>query len=33
MEYYFNKTITGEFEEVIEKVTEELEKEGFGGIN
>ncbi|QYA26663.1 DUF302 domain-containing protein [Gramella sp. MT6] len=30
MEYYFNKTITGEFEEVIEKVTEELEKEGFG---
>ncbi|CAL66263.1 protein containing DUF302 [Christiangramia forsetii KT0803] len=30
MEYYFNKTITGEFEEVIEKVTDELEKEGFG---
>ncbi|WP_300441463.1 DUF302 domain-containing protein [Christiangramia sp.] len=30
MEYHFNKTITGEFEEVIEKVTDELEKEGFG---
>jgi uncharacterized protein (DUF302 family) len=30
MDYYFNKTIKGEFEEVIEKVTNELEKEGFG---
>ncbi|MCM4158151.1 DUF302 domain-containing protein [Gramella sp. AN32] len=30
MKYYFNKTITGEFEEVIKKVTDELEKEGFG---
>jgi uncharacterized protein (DUF302 family) len=30
MKYYFNKTIDGNFDEVIEKVTEELEKEGFG---
>ncbi|WP_373056337.1 DUF302 domain-containing protein [Zunongwangia sp. H14] len=30
MKYYFDKTITGEFEEVIQKVTNELEKEGFG---
>ncbi|MCM4157934.1 DUF302 domain-containing protein [Gramella sp. AN32] len=30
MKYYFNKTITGEFEKVIKKVTDELEKEGFG---
>jgi len=30
MAYYFNKTITGEFEEVIKKVTDELEKKGFG---
>ena len=30
MKYYFNKTITGEFEAVIQKVTDELEKEGFG---
>ncbi|MFV8225027.1 DUF302 domain-containing protein [Christiangramia aquimixticola] len=30
MNYYFNKTIKGEFDEVIEKVTNELEKEGFG---
>lgn len=30
MNYYINKTINGEFEEVIEKVTNELEKEGFG---
>ena len=28
--YYYNKTITGEFESVIERVTEELKKEGFG---
>jgi len=28
--YYFNKTITGDFDQVIEKVTEELKKEGFG---
>ena len=30
MNYYFNKTITGDFEEVIEMVTAELKKEGFG---
>jgi len=30
MEYYFNKKITGEFEEVIKKVTDELEIVGFG---
>ena len=30
MNYYFNKTIKGNFEQVIEKVTQELEKEGFG---
>ncbi|MBT8295647.1 MULTISPECIES: DUF302 domain-containing protein [Christiangramia] len=30
MNYYFNKTIKGDFEQVIEKVTQELEKEGFG---
>ena len=30
MSYYYNKTITGEFELVIEQVTEELKKEGFG---
>ncbi|MCM4156625.1 DUF302 domain-containing protein [Gramella sp. AN32] len=30
MKYYFNKTIQGEFEQVIDKVTKELEKEGFG---
>jgi uncharacterized protein (DUF302 family) len=30
MNYYFNKTIKGTFEEVIEKVTEELKEEGFG---
>jgi len=28
--YYYSKTITGEFNQVIEKVTEELKKEGFG---
>lgn len=30
MKYYFNKTVNGTFEEVIEKVTEALKKEGFG---
>lgn len=30
MNYYFNKTISGNFEEVIEMVTEKLKKEGFG---
>jgi uncharacterized protein (DUF302 family) len=30
MSYYYNKTIAGEFEQVIEKVTEELKKQGFG---
>ncbi|CAL66091.1 DUF302 domain-containing protein [Christiangramia forsetii] len=30
MKYYFDKTITGEFEEVIDKVTGKLEEEGFG---
>jgi uncharacterized protein (DUF302 family) len=30
MKYYFNKTIKGTFEEVIEKVTEALKAEGFG---
>lgn len=30
MNYYFNKTIAGNFEEVIDMVTEELKKEGFG---
>lgn len=30
MKYYFNKTIKGTFEEVIEKVTEGLKEEGFG---
>ena len=30
MEYYITKTITGDFNQVIEKVTEELKKEGFG---
>ena len=30
MEYYFNKTIKGTFEEVIEKVTEGLKEEEFG---
>ena len=28
--YYYNKTVSGEFENVIERVTEELKKEGFG---
>ena len=30
MVYYFNKIISGDFNQVIEKVTEELKKEGFG---
>lgn len=30
MKYYYNKTIQGDFNDVITKVTEELEKEGFG---
>ena len=30
MEYYFNKIVNMTFEETIEKVTEELKKEGFG---
>ncbi len=30
MEYYFSKTITGSFDNVIQKVTEALKSEGFG---
>lgn len=30
MSYYFNKIVEGKFSEVIENVTEELKKEGFG---
>ncbi|EGV43415.1 DUF302 domain-containing protein [Bizionia argentinensis JUB59] len=30
MKYYFNKTIKGTFEEVIDKVTKGLKEEGFG---
>ncbi|NEW80263.1 MAG: DUF302 domain-containing protein [Gelidibacter sp.] len=30
MNYYFNKTVKGTFEEVIDKVTQELKDEGFG---
>jgi len=30
MKYYFNKTVNGTFEEIIEKVTKELKEEGFG---
>lgn len=30
MKYYFDKTIESTFDEAIEKVTEELKKEGFG---
>jgi uncharacterized protein (DUF302 family) len=30
MTYYFNKTLNGNFDQIIEKVTEELKKEGFG---
>jgi uncharacterized protein (DUF302 family) len=30
MEYYFSKSFAGDFNQAIEKVTEELKKEGFG---
>jgi uncharacterized protein (DUF302 family) len=30
MKYYFEKTVDYSFEEAVEKVTEELKKEGFG---
>lgn len=30
MSYYFNKIVNGKFSKVIENVTEELKKEGFG---
>lgn len=30
MNYYFNKIVNGKFSEVIENVTEELKKKGFG---
>lgn len=30
MKYYFNKTVHGTFENVIEKVTKELKEKGFG---
>ena len=30
MDYYIAKTIKGDFNQVVEKVTEELKKEGFG---
>jgi uncharacterized protein (DUF302 family) len=30
MNYYFNKTLKGNFDEIIKKVTEELKAEGFG---
>jgi len=30
MSYYFNTKVTGNFEEVIQRVTESLSKEGFG---
>ncbi|MCH2489204.1 MAG: DUF302 domain-containing protein [Flavobacteriales bacterium] len=30
MNYYFNKTLNEDFDKVMEKVTEELKKEGFG---
>jgi len=30
MNYYFNKTVKGNFEDLIDKVSKELEKEGFG---
>ncbi len=30
MNYYFNKTVKGNFEDIIDKVSKELEKEGFG---
>ena len=30
MSYYYNKSVAGKFDEVIEKATAELKKEGFG---
>lgn len=30
MSYYFSKTVLGSFEQVLEKVTDELQKEDFG---
>ena len=30
MNYYYNKTVSGSFDEVIKKVTDELKNEGFG---
>ena len=30
MNYYYNKTVSGSFDQVIENVTEELKNEGFG---
>lgn len=30
MSYYYNKTVAGEFDQIIEKVTAELKNEGFG---
>ncbi len=30
MNYYFSKTVKGNFEDIIDKVSKELEKEGFG---
>jgi uncharacterized protein (DUF302 family) len=30
MDYYFNKIILGDFNQAIERVKEELKKEGFG---
>jgi uncharacterized protein (DUF302 family) len=30
MEYYFNKTVNGTFQEIIKKVTKEFKEEGFG---
>jgi uncharacterized protein (DUF302 family) len=30
MKYYFNKTVNGTFEDVIDKVTKELKEKGFG---
>ncbi|NOY70172.1 MAG: DUF302 domain-containing protein [Deltaproteobacteria bacterium] len=30
MNYYFNKTITGSFEDIVQKTSEALKEEGFG---
>ncbi len=30
MNYYYNKTVKGNFEDIIDKVSKELENEGFG---